>query len=223
MTERKNDTLLVARHADVLVTMDAQRREIPDGALVARGGVIEWVGATADLPAQYRDAIGQPNVRVMELRDHVVTPVAGTAVAVLPAVVGGQERAQGGQEVVVAAGPRLDDRHTGRCVRHEEVQEPVPASRHLAEECFTVSGEVDDRLRGSGGDIQDAGAEYIGHGLHPHPCSRAYTHPVFRSGYPHLEEAYWFGEGVIPEPAARRLLGGSAAKAGAPVLVASGR
>ncbi|MDF7041603.1 amidohydrolase family protein, partial [Escherichia coli] len=37
-------------------------------------GVIEWVGATADLPSQYREAIGQSNVRVMELRDHVVTP-----------------------------------------------------------------------------------------------------------------------------------------------------
>ncbi|SHN34306.1 alkanesulfonate monooxygenase, partial [Streptomyces yunnanensis] len=26
------------------------------------------------------------------------------------------------------------------------------------------------------------------------------------SGYPHLEEAYWFGEGVRPELAARGLL-----------------
>lgn len=26
------------------------------------------------------------------------------------------------------------------------------------------------------------------------------------SGYPHLEEAYWFGEGVTPELAARGLL-----------------
>ncbi|AXW14669.1 8-oxoguanine deaminase [Ralstonia solanacearum] len=69
-----SDPLLIARHADVLVTMDAQRREIADGALVARGGVIEWVGATADLPVPYRDAIGRPNVRVLELRDHVVTP-----------------------------------------------------------------------------------------------------------------------------------------------------
>ncbi|OAI73544.1 hydroxydechloroatrazine ethylaminohydrolase, partial [Ralstonia solanacearum] len=68
------DPLLIARHADVLVTMDAQRRELADGALVARGGVIEWVGATADLPAPYREAIGRPHVRVLELRDHVVTP-----------------------------------------------------------------------------------------------------------------------------------------------------
>jgi 5,10-methylene-tetrahydrofolate dehydrogenase/methenyl tetrahydrofolate cyclohydrolase len=43
-------TLLI-RHADVLVTMDAERREIADGALLARDGVIEQVGPTASLPA----------------------------------------------------------------------------------------------------------------------------------------------------------------------------
>ncbi|MEU5042400.1 LLM class flavin-dependent oxidoreductase [Streptomyces griseorubiginosus] len=42
------------------------------------------------------------------------------------------------------------------------------------------------------------------------------------SGYPHLEEAYWFGEGVIPELAARGLVEGGA-RAGAPILVAGGR
>ncbi|MDR4306022.1 8-oxoguanine deaminase [Chelatococcus sambhunathii] len=42
-------TLLI-RHADVLVTMDETRREIPDGALFARDGVIEQVGATSELP-----------------------------------------------------------------------------------------------------------------------------------------------------------------------------
>ncbi|MFG2632558.1 LLM class flavin-dependent oxidoreductase [Streptomyces sp. NPDC048362] len=43
------------------------------------------------------------------------------------------------------------------------------------------------------------------------------------SGYPHLEEAYWFGEGVIPELAARGLLERATAPAGAPLLVAGGR
>ncbi|MDN0196577.1 LLM class flavin-dependent oxidoreductase [Streptomyces sp. S.PNR 29] len=43
------------------------------------------------------------------------------------------------------------------------------------------------------------------------------------SGYPHLEEAYWFGEGVIPELASRGLLETTAAAGGAPLLVASGR
>lgn len=54
-------TLLV-RHATVLVTMDAQRREIADGALFARDGVIEAVGPTDALPSQADtvvDASGQ--------------------------------------------------------------------------------------------------------------------------------------------------------------------
>ena len=44
-------TLLV-RHARVLATMDEGRREIADGGLFARDGVIEAVGPTATLPAE---------------------------------------------------------------------------------------------------------------------------------------------------------------------------
>ena len=54
-------TLLI-RHATLLVTMDVQRREIADGAVFARDGVIEEVGATAQLPAtadEVIDARGQ--------------------------------------------------------------------------------------------------------------------------------------------------------------------
>ena len=43
-------TLLV-RNASLLVTMDAQRREIASGAVYARDGVIEAVGPSAELPA----------------------------------------------------------------------------------------------------------------------------------------------------------------------------
>jgi cytosine/adenosine deaminase-related metal-dependent hydrolase len=58
-------TLLI-RHARVLVTMDAQRREIPDGAVFARDWVIEAVGPSADLPATADE--------VIEARDQVVLP-----------------------------------------------------------------------------------------------------------------------------------------------------
>ena len=44
-------TTLLLKNADVLVTMDAQRREIVDGAVYIRDGVIEAVGASAELPA----------------------------------------------------------------------------------------------------------------------------------------------------------------------------
>jgi cytosine/adenosine deaminase-related metal-dependent hydrolase len=58
-------TLLI-RHARVLVTMDAQRREIPDGAVFVRDRVIEAVGPSADLPATADE--------VIEARDQVVLP-----------------------------------------------------------------------------------------------------------------------------------------------------
>ena len=43
-------TTLLARHARVLVTMDDMRREIADGGVFARDGVVEQVGPTASLP-----------------------------------------------------------------------------------------------------------------------------------------------------------------------------
>ncbi len=58
-------TLLI-RHARVLLTMDADRREIADGAVFVRGGVIEAVGPSADLP----DAADE----VIDARDQVVLP-----------------------------------------------------------------------------------------------------------------------------------------------------
>jgi cytosine/adenosine deaminase-related metal-dependent hydrolase len=58
-------TLLV-RHADVLVTMDDARREIPDGGLFVRGNRIEQVGTTADLPPSADE--------VIDLRGHVLLP-----------------------------------------------------------------------------------------------------------------------------------------------------
>jgi len=41
---------LLAKNADVVVTMDGQRRELKNAGLFARDGVIEQVGFTAELP-----------------------------------------------------------------------------------------------------------------------------------------------------------------------------
>lgn len=65
---------LILTHADVLVTMDAKRREIADGALVAEGPAIQWVGATADLPAAWRARIDDGSAQVLDMRGHVVLP-----------------------------------------------------------------------------------------------------------------------------------------------------
>jgi cytosine/adenosine deaminase-related metal-dependent hydrolase len=65
---------LILQHADVLVTMDAQRREIPDGALVANGPAVEWVGPTAELPEQYRRLADEGRAEVVDMRGQVVMP-----------------------------------------------------------------------------------------------------------------------------------------------------
>jgi len=57
---------LLARGAEVLVTMDGGRREIPDGAIFVRGNRIEQVGTTAELP--------QSADEVIDLSGHVVLP-----------------------------------------------------------------------------------------------------------------------------------------------------
>ncbi|MYQ44916.1 LLM class flavin-dependent oxidoreductase [Streptomyces sp. SID4985] len=79
-----------------------------------------------------------------------------------------------------------------------------------------VRGGAGTALVGSHAEVADLIEEYHALGI---------EHFVL-SGYPHLEEAYWFGEGVIPELAARGLLDGAAAEGsggGAPLLVAGGR
>src|SRR5690349_18024243 len=57
-------TLLV-RNARLLVTMDAARREIPDGAVFIRGHVIEQVGPSAELPGEADEIIDASGRLVM--------------------------------------------------------------------------------------------------------------------------------------------------------------
>ncbi|VWX63554.1 8-oxoguanine deaminase [Burkholderiales bacterium 8X] len=73
MTSQATRTL-VLRHADVLVTMDSQRREIADGALVAVDGVVDWVGPSSELPARHDEAVRAGSARLLDLRGHVVVP-----------------------------------------------------------------------------------------------------------------------------------------------------
>ncbi|MFF7500071.1 LLM class flavin-dependent oxidoreductase [Streptomyces lavendulae] len=69
-----------------------------------------------------------------------------------------------------------------------------------------VRGGAGTALVGSHGDVADRIEEYHALGI---------EHFVL-SGYPHLEEAYWFGEGVTPELAARGLLAGGEDRGAAP-------
>ncbi|AEI76737.1 hydroxydechloroatrazine ethylaminohydrolase AtzB [Cupriavidus necator N-1] len=65
---------LIVLNADVLVTMDAQRREIRDGALVAEGPAVQWVGPTSELPPQYRRMVDDGSAQVLDMRGRMVTP-----------------------------------------------------------------------------------------------------------------------------------------------------
>lgn len=57
---------LHVKHIHTLVTMDEARREINDGALFIRDGVIEWVGRTDEREFQADE--------VLDLRDQIVIP-----------------------------------------------------------------------------------------------------------------------------------------------------
>jgi len=65
---------LILRHAEVLVTMDAARREIADGAVVIEGPAVAWVGATAELPTPHADALRSGQAEVIDMHGHVVMP-----------------------------------------------------------------------------------------------------------------------------------------------------
>lgn len=65
---------LVLRHAEVLLTMDAARREIADGAVVVEGPAIAWVGASAELPAAYAEALRDGRAEAVDLQGHVLMP-----------------------------------------------------------------------------------------------------------------------------------------------------
>ncbi|MBI1259752.1 MAG: 8-oxoguanine deaminase [Chloroflexi bacterium] len=60
-------TTLLVKSIHTLVTMDSERREIRNGALFIRDGVIEAVGTAADMPVEPAD-------RQIELPKHIVIP-----------------------------------------------------------------------------------------------------------------------------------------------------
>ena len=59
-------TTILAKNAEMLITMDGERREIPRGGLFVRDGIIEQVGLTDNLPTNAD--------QVLDLSNHIVLP-----------------------------------------------------------------------------------------------------------------------------------------------------
>jgi len=62
-------TTIVAKNIQKLLTLSAHLGELDDAAVFVQGNVIQWVGKTADLPAEYQKAD-----EVLDLSDRVVMP-----------------------------------------------------------------------------------------------------------------------------------------------------
>src|SRR5205814_735860 len=76
---------------------------------------------------------GQRGVWWDQSREHVGAAAVRTAVAALPAVVGGKKVAEGRQQIIVAARAGLDDGQAGRRVGGEDVQQSVSPVSDLSE------------------------------------------------------------------------------------------
>src|SRR5690606_29229103 len=119
-------------------------------------------GAEGGAAVDHRDRHRRGNER----RQHVVPPVAGRAVGVAPPVVGRQELVDGSHEVVVGAGPELDDGHAGGGVRDEHRAQAVSPA---AAEVRHGGGEVEDAGTAAGADLDGLGGER--HALSPRKIS----------------------------------------------------
>lgn len=62
-------TTLLAKHIQKLLTLNKDLGELDDAAIYVQGNVVQWVGATADLPKEYQAAD-----EVLDLSDRVVMP-----------------------------------------------------------------------------------------------------------------------------------------------------
>jgi selenocysteine lyase/cysteine desulfurase len=79
----------------------------------------------------------------------VIAAVSRRAVPVPPVGIGRQQPAHGRDEIVVTAGPGLDDRDARGGVRHPDVQQAVTQA---VDERLALAGDVPDRFPGSGPD-----------------------------------------------------------------------
>ncbi|MEV5610149.1 LLM class flavin-dependent oxidoreductase [Streptomyces sp. NPDC052225] len=187
---------VAARHTDVYLTWGEPPQQVKEK--------IDWIRSLAEREGRTvrfgirLHTISRDSARdAWTTADRLLDDLSPETVAAAQAALGRSESV--GQQRMLAL-------HGGK-------REGLEISPNLWAGVGLVRGGAGTALVGSHAEVADRIEEYHALGV---------EHFVL-SGYPHLEEAYWFGEGVIPELAARGLLTSVAARGGAPLLVAGGR
>ncbi|MFJ6571893.1 LLM class flavin-dependent oxidoreductase [Streptomyces sp. NPDC091292] len=203
---------VAARHTDVYLTWGEPPQQVKEK--------IEWIRGLADeegrtvrfgirLHTISRDASADAWATAHRLLDDLDADTVAAAQQAL-----GRSESVGQQRMLALHGGSRD-------------RDRLEIAPNLWAGVGLVRGGAGTALVGSHAQVADRIEEYHALGV---------EHFVL-SGYPHLEEAYWFGEGVIPELSARGLLpripasqagvapwpDGASASPGVPLLVAGGR
>ncbi|MEB8337221.1 LLM class flavin-dependent oxidoreductase [Streptomyces endophyticus] len=187
---------VAARHSDVYLTWGEPPQQVKQK--------IDWIRELAEREGRTvrfgirLHTISRDSARdAWATADRLLDDLSPEAVAAAQAALGRSESV--GQQRMLAL--------------HGGEREGLEISPNLWAGVGLVRGGAGTALVGSHTEVADRIEEYHALGI---------EHFVL-SGYPHLEEAYWFGEGVIPELAARGLVAPVARRSGAPLAVAGGR
>ncbi|WP_327251396.1 LLM class flavin-dependent oxidoreductase [Streptomyces sp. NBC_01244] len=170
---------VAAEHADVYLTWGERPQEVKEK--------IDWIRALAEergrtvkfgirLHTISRDSAKE----AWSAADRLLGDLDDASIATAQAALGASESV--GQQRMLAL--------------HGGSRDKLEISPNLWAGVGLVRGGAGTALVGSHGDVADRIEEYHALGIEN----------FVLSGYPHLEEAYWFGEGVTPELAARGLL-----------------
>ncbi|SEO76755.1 LLM class flavin-dependent oxidoreductase [Amycolatopsis saalfeldensis] len=174
---------VAARHADVYLTWGEPPAQVAEKIAKVRA-LAEAAGRTVRFGVRLhtitRDTSAEAWAEAQKLLDALSPEQVAKSQAVLAA-----SESVGQQRMVALHGGRAD-----AGVRGLEIHPGLWAGIGL------VRGGAGTALVGSHEEVADLIEEYHAAGVSE----------VVLSGYPHLEEAYWFGEGVRPELARRGLL-----------------
>ncbi|WP_327669308.1 MULTISPECIES: LLM class flavin-dependent oxidoreductase [unclassified Streptomyces] len=192
---------VAARHSDVYLTWGEPPQQVKEK--------IDWIRSLAEREGRTvrfgirLHSISRDSARdAWATADRLLDDLSPETVAAAQAALGRSESV-GQQRMLALHG---GDLHGGE-------RESLEISPNLWAGIGLVRGGAGTALVGSHAEVADRIEEYHALGI---------EHFVL-SGYPHLEEAYWFGEGVIPELTARGLVEPVTHRAGVPLAVAGGR